>query len=299
MSQVLIHIGFPKSGSTYLQKWFEEHPDLYFQPKHFAQGFYNALELARYAKDTEEIKGNYVLSCEDLTLFNNVRDPLGLRKVFPFDYLKFQNNICTILHQLHPTAKILIVTRGYTTIFSSIYAHYVAMAGTLTFRELMHEAREMFSVLLDYNEVIDLYRKRFGVQNVIVLPYELLKDDPSRFLSFIEKEMAVTQKFEFPAETINASPDKKTLTAYHFVSFSILKLIKIFPHSWQLTIYNNYTQRVYSGKVNSFMNWLSKFFSTEISMKENTDILSIMKGKAEIVRNEELFQPYLKQYLID
>jgi|GEM_PF-5080405 len=40
----LIHIGFPKSGSTFLQEWFRQHPQLFYAPGGLG-GFYNVYEI--------------------------------------------------------------------------------------------------------------------------------------------------------------------------------------------------------------------------------------------------------------
>jgi hypothetical protein len=42
----LIHIGYPKAGSTFLQAWFEQHPELCYAPGGLG-GFYNIYEICR------------------------------------------------------------------------------------------------------------------------------------------------------------------------------------------------------------------------------------------------------------
>src|SRR5208283_376024 len=69
MSQTLLHIGFAKSGSTYLQQWFEKHPAMYFQPKYVAGGFYHAWEFAKYAQNTGHAPANFVMSCDDISIW--------------------------------------------------------------------------------------------------------------------------------------------------------------------------------------------------------------------------------------
>jgi hypothetical protein len=46
MSRHLVHIGYPKAGSTYLQRWFASHPQLAYREGGIA-GFPNVYALAR------------------------------------------------------------------------------------------------------------------------------------------------------------------------------------------------------------------------------------------------------------
>ena len=298
MAEILLHIGFPKSGSTYLQKWFELHPELYFQPKHFAQGFYNAWEFARYAQENKTVAEKYVLSCEDLSIFNSQRDPIGHRVTHPFDYRSFQNNVCNMLHNLFPNGKILIVTRGYTTIFKSLYSEYISMTGSLSPENFVAADKELFQFMFDYSYVINLYREKFGRDNVLVLPYELMRDDLPKFLSLIENELHLSAKVQLGYEKINASYNNEILTAYQRTSFFVYRFLKIFPHSWQLKMYPYYSKLFRSNEPHLFMVILSKFVSTPLNMNELAPLTEAMRGKADILKTEELYQPYLKEYLL-
>ena len=300
MAELLLHIGFPKAGSTYMQQWLEQHPDIYFQPKRNAQGFYNAWELAKYVQKSDKTTDKYAMSCEDFTLWQSEPYIYGLRGSLPYDYRKFQQNLCDTLYNLYPTAKILIVTRGYTTLFHSIYAQYVGMAGTFTFDELLKEHWDMFTNMLDYNYTINLYRQKFGTDKVILLPYELLCDDSEKFLSLIEESIGVTQPFRFPKNRANQSLDRKTLTAYYKASHLVYNLLKPFSEIKQYKWYLYYMQVVRKKTPHPFLKWCSQFVSKELETETPRlqAILNTMQGKAEILRNEKLHQPYLKEYLL-
>ncbi|HWB63051.1 MAG TPA: hypothetical protein VG603_06035 [Chitinophagales bacterium] len=298
MSQLLIHIGFVKSGSTYLQQWFEKHPEIYFQPKFMAQGFLNAWELAKFAQYAPAVPDKYVLSCEDFSLWHSQPHIYGLKGAVPYNHRQFQERICNMLHGLFPNGSILIVTRGYASVFSSIYNQYLGMGGSCTFAEMADLNREMFLEMLDYSYVVDLYRKKFGSDKVILLPYELMRDDLYKFLSIIEKALDIQQHFTLDGGRVNASYDKKILAAYLKTSRLVYNVLKPFPEKWQKYMYLKYTKAVRGKKPNRTIKWFAQFVKGEIDMNGMDELIQQMKGKADILKLEPLFAPYLKDYLL-
>ncbi len=296
MSQLLLHIGFPKSGSTYLQKWFEKNPSVYYQPKYMAQGFLNAWELAKYAQFSPSPPQSYVLSCEDLTLFQSERDLVGLRDTYDFNHRRYQENVCEMLHQLFPTAKILIVTRSYKTIFQSIYSQYLAMAGSLEPEAFIKANHALFSSMLDYTYVINLYREKFGKDRVIVMPYELMRDNLAEFLSLIENELDIQEKFNFTDKKINAAYDIKVLTAYQRLSNFVCQLIKPLPRFVQESIYKKYAAIVRNDKPHALLLFMSKFVTNPIDLNKVSGMADFMKDKAEVLRTEKLYESFLNEY---
>ena len=299
MSQILLHVGYGKSGSTYLQKWFESHPALYFQPKHKAGGFYHAWELAKHIQETGKAPENFVFSCEDLLVWKSEPYLYGYTGAKPYNYRQFQDEMCTSLHGIFPTAKVLIVTRGYESIFKSIYSHYLAMTGTLPFEDFLKSFKELFITMHDYNYVINAYRQKFGADNVILLPFELLRDDPAKFRWYIEKAMNIQDPFDFNPGRVNSAYSGPVLMAHFKVSRVVYNMLKPFPWAWREKLYVRYTKWVRRIKPHPFMVFVSKFMSKEtVSWHGMNEFLALARGNADILKNEELYQPYLKEYLI-
>lgn len=298
MAPLLLHIGFPKCGSTYLQQWFEKHPDVYFQPKHIAQGFYNAWEFARYAEQNKSTPKSYVLSCEDLTLFKSERDPIGYRISFESPHLLFQENICQMLYHVFPAAKVLIITRGYKTIFRSVYSQYISMGGALPPKAFATSNQNLLCNMLNYNNVISRYREKFGAANVIVLPYELMRNDLETFLTLIETALAIEKPFRLSSNKVNASYSYREITAFQKTSEAICKLIDPLPYSIKRYWYERYSNRLRSGKTPKLIAAVSKLLNTDLDFNGLEILPEQMKGKASILQTEPLHQPYLKEYLL-
>jgi hypothetical protein len=298
MANVLLHIGFPKCGSKYLQQWYEKHPAMYYQPKHIAMGFYNAWKFAESAESIYPLPQTYVLSCEDLTVWQSPSryDYYGLKITHPYDFEKYKKNICEMLYGLYPTAKILIVTRGYSSLFKSLYSQHIAMAGTLSFGEFMDANTPLFSSMLDYTYTINLYRQRFGTENVIVLPYELMRDNASDFLARIEKVVGIENSFIHTEKRIHKSYAPKVLSAHLNFSQTVYGILSPLPYKFQQSLYLRYMLFVRKREPQPFFVWLSKFMKKEINLSDIDKEVAFMKGKADILKNESLYAPYFKEY---
>src|SRR5581483_6310380 len=181
----LIHVGFPKAGSTSLQAWFERHPELVYAHGRFG-GYRTLRHLPARTGDPSRGPAWHVSSEERLVL--PAPDDLGDLNTLG-DVRERRARACVVLRLLSPGATILLVTRGFRGALQSIYAHFVSAGGRLGIGEAFGSGRVDLDALLDYDEAIALYEQAFGAENVIVLPFELLRDDPSAFLSALSKRL--------------------------------------------------------------------------------------------------------------
>ena len=281
MGTVLLHIGFAKCGSTFLQQWFEKHPEIYFQPKRFAQS-------------NKEMPQNYLFSCEDFSIWQGEPIIYGLAGSVHYDYRKFQENISAMLAGLFPAAKVLIVTRSHRQIIRSIYSQYIAKGGAFSLKEIFTVNPGMFQHFLNYNYVINLYRAKFGKENVIILPYEMLRDEPAKFIAAIESQLSISGKFDFPNKQVNESFDKRILNAYFKTSKFIYTALKPFPKRLQTWLYLQYMQQLRGNKPNEFIKLLAT--DNELIYEGLDDFVQDLKPTAEILRGEPVYQPYLNEY---
>lgn len=296
MSGVLIHIGYPKSGSTYLQRWFELHPSFFWKHRGVT-GFFISHDISRYAEKHNSLHSYFVLSCEELSSWKGDVDIVGMKDTVMYDVRQYQNNLAHTLKRIYPQAKILIVTRGYTTFFHSMYNELRMGGGVLSYPELHEKYIEFFKTTYDYSYVVNLYRTVFGHENVIVLPFEMLHDNPSSFTGIIEEALGIERAFTIGRDKVNASLDQKTLTAYRTVSNLVYEGIKPLPYNMKRWLYWSYIQWIKKKKPNPFLHFIGKFMQAEdLSAVQQT--VEAMRGRAEILRDEPLYQPYLKEYLL-
>src|SRR5687768_10574186 len=119
MTRHLIHIGYPNTGSTFLQEWLQRHPELCYVTGGLG-GLRNVYEMARPGHKSYEY---YVTSCEALSMANkSLGDfmlsfgsvPPSIRIDWMDDWLKKnadgikrdQADACAVLQSLYPGSRI-------------------------------------------------------------------------------------------------------------------------------------------------------------------------------------------------
>jgi len=177
----LIHIGYPKTGSNALRAWFASHPGIAFHDGAIA-GWRSVYDIATDPAEGDPSRIWRVTSGEGLA---TPHPAVGRRRV---DYASLdsgevaagQARVCGALAALFPGAAILVVTRGFRAMLLSSYSQYVRTGGRLDFAAFCEADA---AGIWDYDRLTGLYEDAFGAGNVIVLPYERLRDDPAGFLA--------------------------------------------------------------------------------------------------------------------
>ncbi len=200
----LIHVGLPKTGSTFLQHWFERHPQIAYAKGGFA-GFADIWKLPDLAAAPDQVWRCRVTSAEQLSypIAQPNADAVGpdtLRAT-----VQAQEKVCATLLDLFPHAHLLVVTRGFAGVFRSSYSQYLREGGDQPAEKLLPLLAQVapFVGLYDYDRIAAMYRHRFGAR-VLVLPYEWLRDDRMAFLGAVAAPLGI-EPFDPGPEPVNAS----------------------------------------------------------------------------------------------
>jgi len=188
----LIHIGYNKTGSTWLQREF-------FPLQAF--GFKALLDL----EDRKRIY-RYLVAEHDLyympdkVLTYCAHRLCGEEELLPvLSAERFSGDphsggydsvrIAERLHGLFPDSRILIVVREQRSMILSTYTQYVRAGGVRSLRRYFHPPERGSRRLpqfdfryFDYAPLVECYINLFGKEQVKVLPYEWLSEAPERFL---------------------------------------------------------------------------------------------------------------------
>jgi len=184
--KTLIHIGYHKTASSFLQKEVFSNTKLPFNligrnlivqeivKKNLF--FFNADKTrCSLNKNFQQNKVN-VLSLENL-----VGNPHSGGYSGYDNFLK--------LKLLYPDAKIFICIREQNSMILSTYKQYIKSFGTLSLKRYLRQTEKGSNVLpafdlkhFCYDGLINAYSEAFGEDNVLVLPYELLNKNPGQFL---------------------------------------------------------------------------------------------------------------------
>lgn len=201
----VIHIGYPRAGSTWLQNNLFPHiSNVEFLGTNslIKQGWAHQLK-ALFAdsnlldfspskirdfieRNTQDRDANkiWIWSSEAITGFYNKRG---------FQYAKINADH---LKQTFGNAKILIVIRNQLDHLKSLYRHYLLWGGITSLEFLLDSPRGARNAVFCsedfmYNKLIRYYIELFGPSNVCTIPFELLREDVDQYVADICKFIGV------------------------------------------------------------------------------------------------------------
>lgn len=297
----LIHVGYPKAGSTFLQRWFEQHPQLAFRTAGIA-GFGNVYDAVRAAALGRDGVRYRVTSCEDLSspraavggLFVDYRDDGRSPR-------ERQKSACALLAELFPGARILIVTRGFASMILSSYSQYARSGGDLPFEALVAHAlasrgKDGHSVVSTehwhYDALIADYQQAFGAGNVILLPYELLQRDPGAFLEALEDRLGL-DSFRGSAERVNSSLSPLEMAWYP-------RLTRLASRLRPRRLFGLYIRFAYAGRLGPLVRLLQRWRRLQPVTSEMLprEVVEGFRGLADRLGDEPLYAAYTDDYLL-
>jgi len=192
MQRPLVHIGFPKALSSWLQKHL-------FIPE---QGFINVLDSLHTqigVIDPTPFRFDEALCIGFIEkLLATHRDHCGLVPVCSAEAL-IGNPYCggynakqnaDRLKQLFPDARILLIVREQRQLMRSLYKTMVVWGMPHSIKRLLSPkdtsmAPQFNLDFLRFDLATDYYQQLFGPDNVLVLPYEAFAADPQLFTKTI------------------------------------------------------------------------------------------------------------------
>ncbi|SMP47730.1 Sulfotransferase domain-containing protein [Neorhodopirellula lusitana] len=200
-NQLLLHVGYHKTGTTWLQRSLFDHCTRGFYPLSYRSrkkvrsvdltrpfvsdengssinplGFHADSLRSRFELELNwRTEGIPVVSSEQFT---------GNPHSGGFD----QKSLAERLHAVFPNAKVFMVVREQNSMIMSTYFQYLLGGGIQSLDRYINEPFDgrlpMFSKhYFQYHFLIDHYQKLFGRDNVLVLPYELFRRAPKNFIS--------------------------------------------------------------------------------------------------------------------
>ena len=195
-SSPLIHIGYHKTGTTWLQREVFPNSDLGFAMPLRRQEITNEIvrpgpfefepqramsRIEPAIRSSQESGLQPVLSCENLS---------GAFLAGGHDSRQNADR----LHEILPDARILIVLREQRQLLRSAYNQYVRAGGVLSLKRWLtpdiKRPRQTISPYFDphfyeFHHLIQAYQSRFGSAHVLVLTYEQMREDPEAFITRI------------------------------------------------------------------------------------------------------------------
>jgi hypothetical protein len=189
---VLLHVGYHKTGTTWLQRYLFNNKDFGFVSPMSIKDmmeiiiFPNALDFSVEACRAEIDQRLKDIESKDLTPVFSTERFSGHPHSGGYDSKMLGDR----LHALFPEARILICIREQKKMILACYNQYIKKGGAISVSAYLRVFERKRVPLFDfrhfmYHRLIHYYQETFGRDNVLVLPYELFVKNGTDFVSRI------------------------------------------------------------------------------------------------------------------
>jgi Sulfotransferase domain len=196
MKTVYLHLGMPKTGTTFLQtRYFPHLEGVSYQNKEIVELLNRVIYSNPVMLDLNSIRHE---ADGLLNRVNKDRLLISQERLFGDMLRNYQDNVYLTgcLKVIFPRAKLIIVVRRQDDLVESIYKQSLQSYCYQKLNSFLNYRHKTFADALDQHGLpnidvkqINLYSyvrnyvQHFGKDNVTVLPYELLRRDQSAFLN--------------------------------------------------------------------------------------------------------------------
>lgn len=304
--RVLLHVGFHKAGSSWLEAWLSRHSQVRYAAQTFG-GLQVPMDLCREVKREGAAPRLHAISEENLTgglVFPEGYFYLLLRQqgfhTRPTGIPGHQDDVAARLHALFPGAQVLLITRGFAGALRSVYSQVVRIGGDLPFEEFLQAYERQITDWLAYDRVIDAYRRRFGPRNVSVVPFEALADDEAAFGRLLEGELGLDHE-DIRIGRVLLSLAPVQLAAYARFSRRLLSPVaRHLRHYRAMQMYLLYARFVVD---RPWADWAIRALFAPRGEVSRPDVppeyLERFRGTAASLASIPSFAPYRAAYLLD
>ncbi len=189
MPTPLIHVGFPKAMSSWLQKFL-------FVEKNGFSTIMGPMECQIEIINPSPFKFSPIGIAQRIERFSASQD--SRLPVITSESLSGNmyaggydaKQIADRLHEAVPNARLLLVIREQKSLIRSLYKSWISWGIPNSIQEILDPLSPSLSPrfnwdYLEFDQRILYYQDQFGADNVLVLPYELFGRNPLEFLSRI------------------------------------------------------------------------------------------------------------------
>lgn len=292
MSEVLIHIGYHKTGTTWLQNNLFINNNETFHPLSVHQKGKSTLARCFIINRQGQLLNSFqsykphIVSAIKATINAN---PKPKDKIFVVSHERLSGTphsggfdasvISERIKNVLPNAKIFIVIREQKSKILSDYLQYLSIGGNFSLKKYMttpYDGKIPFfsSSYYNYYHLILKYQQLFGKDHVLVLPYELFQKDKNKFIQSLASFMGKEIKID-PA----SFNDYENKTTNHFISF-YFKWLNIFIHSTSVNHYSRFKSKLGSRLIEQVLHVLKKItphsFDKKTKLKLSNEINDIV-----------------------
>lgn len=262
MNKTIFHVGFPKSGSTFLQRnvfpslsnysymglnTFENGSDEHSFINQFLVNIFKTDGLNFNLKKAVEDKDKIIEKCAEKSPLFSYEYGMGVLFGYPDAVTKAER----LFKIYQSNIKIIIIVREQTSILKSQYRdhpfepHDIHRGKPISFEKWYHQTKALrffrFTDLLYYDRIAKIYDELFGQENVLILPLELMTADPdlfaNRMADFLYVDMQeIRDNLGQPAENKGFSRAHNQLRRIRRIIYIPISFSKLMPDALYRTL---------------------------------------------------------------
>jgi len=276
---LLIHIGYHKTASTWLQKSVFRPSNGFFQPFELCELYECIVSPNALSFDWSEAQRYLEVRLSSMPESDIV--PVLSHERFsgdPFTGSRDAKEISNRLHAGFPETKVLIVVREQFELIASLYKTYVLHGGKATLDSFIQPECDEVNQWFDYStycydKLINHYIAIFGRENVLVVAYEELKHDNQRFYDGLCEFMCI------PTSPLKSNALVKANVSLSELGTELLRRISLVFGmfcAYPLEVSNNKFWRLARSAIYR-LEWINKRISSKGKLNKSTK--KILSGK--------------------
>ena len=194
--ELCIHVGHIKTATTWLQETVFGNPESGFVvpwDSTRARAVAAFVSVNSYRDDRRWARGFFEEGLRSVT--GDPRIPILSEEVLSGDPVQRRYDgryIADRIHDAFPNARILIGVREQQSMVLSTYREYIWGGGVLPLEVYIGRGDEPMGITpimqpdyLEYDNIVGYYHRLYGPENVLVMPFERLRSDPTGYIRAI------------------------------------------------------------------------------------------------------------------
>jgi hypothetical protein len=217
VSKVFIHIGYPKTATTWLQDiFFPNITNFHFVSWREANRF--ILNSDCFAYNSKNVRNEFLRGGCNL-LISSEFFATAINSGFNYGY--FSYGISHKIKDSFPDATVIIFIRRQQSLIPSAYQQYVKNGGTYSFKRWLYSGEVFSFEHLIYSRLIEHYINLFGEKQVKVFLYEDFKRNNREFMENFCQQFGMQVDWD----KIDFNPTNRGL---RLLSLPLLKVVNHF-----------------------------------------------------------------------
>ena len=267
MEQIYFHIGFHKTGTTWLQNKLFLNTDHFNLINNHTQPWNDKLIKYIITKHSNDFEANKLLEIIKPRIKKNKINIISAERLSGHPYSAGYDTklIAEKIHKTFPYAKIIVVTREYKSFVISTFKQIVKQGYPGSFNEYINRDNWYFPTTskyyFDHQNTVNLYKKLFNEENVLELNFNTFKSNKDVFLHSISK---------FIGKNININISQQNDVVNKTYSNNKIRAIK-FLNKFRRTEYNQYPLIILNPKLIKILSIIiSPFFPNKNFILDET-----------------------------